>query len=123
MSAVIPKLACHSCMHYKCTGKRKYSVTIRYGPTSIKESTLKEIGDGCDMYLACLQMFPLLSADVLLALSCNGDVVSKLWLLLKHSLCLKVNDAFQMITSSSSRQSALYPVLVLAVQVTQYFLA
>lgn len=109
------------CKNY--AGKRKFTVTKGSGSTVIKESTLREISDGCDMYLSCLQMFPLLSADVLLSLSCNGDIISKLWFLLDHSLSLNVAHVFQMITSKSSLQPPLYYVLVLAVQVTQYFLA
>lgn len=110
-------------VHYTFIEKLKFSTLKKSGSVSIKESILREVNDGCTMYVSCSQVFPLLSTDMLLALSCNGDVIGKLWLLLSHSMSFKVNDAFQWLTSPSSSQSPLYSVLVLAIQVTQYFIA
>ncbi|XP_064392283.1 ubiquitin-protein ligase E3B-like isoform X2 [Halichondria panicea] len=96
-----------------------------------KQTILKKLNDsefsmlksGCELYLNCLSTFPLLSTDILIGLSCNGDVISQIWHALSDMSCLKEDLAFKVLTELSSQQTSLKTVLTLAIQATQYLIA
>ncbi len=105
------------------TGKR---VSIFRKQTILKklnDSEFSMLKSGCELYLNCLSTFPLLSTDILIGLSCNGDVISQIWHALSDMSCLKEDLAFKVLTELSSQQTSLKTVLTLAIQATQYLIA
>ncbi len=107
-------------------GKRVSIFRKRSALKILNDAELSMLTSGCKLYVQCLETFPLLSTDILVGLSCNGDIMSQLWHALSDMSCLKEEEAFKLLTrqcSNQSSQSSLSVVLSLVIQSTQYLIA
>ena len=93
---------------------------IPSNPTKMTKMSLDRVLAAARFYHLCVESLPQMSTEILIGLSCNHKLPSRLWYFLSGVLGVQVKDCISALMSPSTDRHA--SVIMIMCKVTQYLL-